>query len=81
MSKIHCFTWNNPFWYYIRIHLEIQKISYYHQINIVSRETMDYKKNELKAHEKTVQANKERKYNKKSIFWLMSIFMNVADRD
>lgn len=27
---------------------------------------MDYKKNELKAHEKTVQANKERKYNKKA---------------
>ena len=33
---------------------------------LVSRETMDYKKNELKAYEKTVQANKERKYNKKA---------------
>ena len=32
----------------------------------VSRETMDYKKNEIKAYEKTVQANKERKYNKKA---------------
>ena len=29
---------------------------------------MDYKKNELKAHEKTVQANKERKYNKKKAY-------------
>ena len=47
---------------------------------IVSRETIENKKQWTQSIWETVQANEERKYNK-SIFWLMSIIMNIEDRD
>lgn len=80
MSKNSLFHVKQPLLILLRIHPEIQKISYYHQINIVSRETMDYKKMNSKRMRKLCKQIRNANTTKKHIL-IMSIFMNVEDRD